>query len=131
MLNKSNWDLPALTLGLGISLDEQVKSTATQLCLPLNHRVDRVLTFLSSRPNLDSPTPSPAGVCVPHPYPLVQGGGTHTLAGEGVGESKFRRGDRHCATLGIYVLCALNRAKHTLSSKGLKHYLPASYIFTG
>ncbi len=29
------------------------------------HRVDRVLGFFSSRPNWDSPTPSPAGECAP------------------------------------------------------------------
>jgi hypothetical protein len=28
-------------------------------------RVDKVLSFLSSRPNWDSPTPSHAGECVP------------------------------------------------------------------
>ncbi len=44
-------------------------------------RVDRVLGFFSS-PNWDSPSPSPAGECVPPP--LVPGG-THSLAGEGVG----------------------------------------------
>jgi hypothetical protein len=37
-----------------------------------------------SRPNRDSPTPSPAGECVPPP--LVQGGGVHiSLVGEGMG----------------------------------------------
>jgi hypothetical protein len=30
------------------------------------------------------------------------GEGTHSLSGEGVGESQFRRGDRHC-TLDMYV----------------------------
>jgi hypothetical protein len=29
------------------------------------------------------------------PPPLVPGEGTHSLAGEGVGESQFRRGDIH------------------------------------
>ncbi len=67
------------------------------------HRVDRVISFFSSRRNWDSPTPSHAGECVPPP--LVQGEGTHSLAGERVGESQFLRGDRHCGMLGIYVLC--------------------------
>jgi hypothetical protein len=35
------------------------------------------------------------------------GGGTHSLAREGLGESQFRRGDIHCGTLYIYVLCGL------------------------
>jgi len=39
------------------------------------HRVDRVLSFFSSRPNLDSPTPLPAGECVTPPR---FGGGEHT-----------------------------------------------------
>jgi hypothetical protein len=66
-----------------------------------------VLSFFFSRPNWDSPTPSPARrrACLP---PLVRGGGeagTHSFAGEGVRGSQFQRGDRHCGTLGIYVLC--------------------------
>jgi hypothetical protein len=40
--------------------------------LRTGHRVDRVLSFLSSRPNWDSPTPSSAGECVSSP-PLVPG----------------------------------------------------------
>jgi hypothetical protein len=48
-------------------------------------RVDRVPGFLSSRPKLGLPAPSAAGECC-HP-PLVPGGGggTHSIAGEGVG----------------------------------------------
>ncbi len=42
-------------------------------------------------------------VCHPPP-PLVPGGGAHSLAREGVGESQFQRGDIHCGTLYIYVL---------------------------
>ncbi len=38
------------------------------------HRVD--IDFFSNRPNLDSPTPSPVGECVP--LLLVRGGGGHT-----------------------------------------------------
>jgi hypothetical protein len=37
----------------------------------------------SSRPNWDSPTPSPAGECVPPPF--GSGRCTHSLGGEGVG----------------------------------------------
>jgi hypothetical protein len=35
------------------------------------------------------------------PHPLVRGGGAHSLAGEGLGESLFRRGDIHCGALCI------------------------------
>jgi hypothetical protein len=55
------------------------------------HSIDRVLSFLSSRPNWDPP-PLPLTsrrVCSPR---LVPGGSAS-------------RGDRHCGTLGIYVLC--------------------------
>ncbi len=63
--------------------------------------VDRVLGFLSSRLNWDlSPN---VGECVP-PF---GSGGTHPLSGEGVGGSQFGRGDRHCGTLDIYVLCGV------------------------
>jgi hypothetical protein len=41
-------------------------------------------------------------VCPPTP---VLGGGAHSLAREGLGESQFRRGDIHSDTLYIYVLC--------------------------
>jgi len=39
------------------------------------------------------------------PPPLVPGGGTYSLAGEGVGGFQLGRGDSNCGTLGIYVLC--------------------------
>jgi hypothetical protein len=35
--------------------------------------------------------------------PPVLGGGAHSLAREGLGESQFRRGDIHCGTLTILV----------------------------
>ncbi len=43
------------------------------------------------------------------PPPGSGGRGTHLLAREGVGESQFRRGDIHCGTLYMYVLCGLPR----------------------
>ncbi len=61
-----------------------------------------MLNFFSSRPNWDYPTPSPAGERVLPPF--GSGGGTHSLAGEEVGGSQFRRGDRHCGTLGKYCI---------------------------
>jgi hypothetical protein len=88
-----------------------------------NHRVYRVLSFLSSRRNWNSPTPSPTDECVPPP--LVWGTG-YTLFGlrqRGVGESQFRRGDIDCGTLGIYciyVLCGCNLYSIDLQAPGPK-----------
>ncbi len=47
------------------------------------HRVDSALGFLSSRPKIGSPGPSPASECCS--FPFGSGGGTHSLAGEGAG----------------------------------------------
>jgi len=63
-----------------------------------SHRVDRVLSFFSSRWNWDSPIPSPAGECA---LPLVLGGGTHSLAREGVGGPNSNEGT-DAGTLGTY-----------------------------
>jgi hypothetical protein len=70
--------------------------------------------FLKSR-NWDSPNPSPAGECAPSPPPVF-GGGEHSLAREGWGESQFRRGYIHCGTLYIYVLCGKPYRRVTLLS---------------
>jgi hypothetical protein len=56
--------------------------------------------FLQSS-ELGLPHPSPAGECALPPF--AWGGGAHSLAREGVGESHFRRGDIHCGTLYIYM----------------------------
>ncbi len=61
------------------------------------------------------PTPHPQA-SVPSP-PLVPGGGAHSLAREGVGESQFRRGDIHCGTLYIYVICGQN-GPHSWCDRG-------------
>jgi hypothetical protein len=53
----------------------------------------------SSRRNWDSPNPSPIGECATS-NPVL-GGGAHSLASEGLGESQFRRGDIHCGTLWV------------------------------
>jgi hypothetical protein len=63
------------------------------------HRVGRVLSFFSTRRNWDSPTPKSAEECAPPPF--GPGGGAHSFAGEGLGESQFRRGDIHCGALYI------------------------------
>jgi hypothetical protein len=52
---------------------------------------------------LGPPPSSTPGECVPPTF-VWGGGDTHLLAGEGDGGSQFRRGDRHCVTLGtVYV----------------------------
>jgi hypothetical protein len=80
------------------------KGRRQQVTLCLLHKVGRVLSFFSSRRNWDAPNPSPAGECA---HPPVRWGGAHSLAREGLGESEFRRGDIHCGTLYIYVICGL------------------------
>ncbi len=54
--------------------------------------------FLQSS-DLDSPSPLAAGECAPPPFGPWGGGGAQSLAGEGLGESQFIRGDIHCAVL--------------------------------
>jgi hypothetical protein len=66
-----------------------------------SHRVDRVLSFFSSRPNWDSPNPSPAGECVP-PF---GSGGTPSRGERGWGVPIPTRGQtlwysRYICTLG-------------------------------
>jgi hypothetical protein len=68
----------------------------------VQHRVDRVLGFFASRSNWDLPPPPPAGECAPPWFP-GGGWGAHSLAGVGVGESQFGRGDKYYGTLGTYV----------------------------
>jgi hypothetical protein len=98
--------------------------TGLQQYIQYNHRVDRVPSFFSSRRNWDCPNPSPAGECAPPP---VLGGGAHLLAREGLGESKFRRGDIHRGTLYMYVLCEYNCL--TVNGVGIKLALPLTLSF--
>ncbi len=65
--------------------------------------------FLQSS-ELGLPHPSPAGECAPPPFDSWGGGGTLACR-KGVGESQFRRGDIHCGTLYIYVLCGRDTSK--------------------
>ncbi len=60
------------------------------------HRVDRVLSFLSSRPNWDSPTPSNAGYLECTPPPPPPGSEGHTRLGEGGGVPIPTRGQSDC-----------------------------------
>jgi hypothetical protein len=75
------------------------------------HRIDRALSFLSSRPNWDPPPlPSPASQCVPYPPspPLwfCGGGRGHTRLWERVGGEPIWTKEQIHGTLGIYV-CTL------------------------
>jgi hypothetical protein len=54
---------------------------------------------MSPRRNWDSPNPSLAGECAPPPEPGGGGGGVHSPAGEGLGESQFRRVVKTLSTL--------------------------------
>jgi hypothetical protein len=45
------------------------------------------------------PPPEPQASVFPHP--LLRGARAHSLAGEGLGESQFRRGERNCGALYI------------------------------
>jgi hypothetical protein len=66
-----------------------------------------VLSLFSSRRNWDSPNPHPQASVPPPPPPTFgSGGGAHSLTREGVEESQFQRGDIHCGTLYMYLLCA-------------------------
>jgi hypothetical protein len=82
-----------------LDMSRRVMAKEVEMRGRVMHRVDRVQGFFSSRPNWD-PLPPPPQASVP---PL----GTHSLAEEGVGGFQFGRGDRHCGTLGIYVLCGV------------------------
>jgi hypothetical protein len=72
----------------------------------LVHRVDRVLSFLSSRQNSnwDSPTPSHAGQCAPPPLLVPKGSTLAYMRGGWEGGTNY---NRHCSTLGICVLSGL------------------------
>ncbi len=75
-----------------------------------------MLSSFSSRWNLDSPTPSPAGEC------LVPGGGAHSLGGEGgleCGESGWGGPNSYEGTyegtLGMYI-CTLGAERYSLTA---------------
>ncbi len=93
------------------------------------HRVSRALSFFPvvgiGELGLP-PTPHPAGEwALPPPPPLVPGREAHSLAREGGGgEPQFRRGDIHCGTLYIYVLCG------HLWLKLIKYFYRSSYPCT-
>jgi hypothetical protein len=65
------------------------------------HILYRVPQYTSPRRNWDSPTPSLSSECAPPPGTK---GGDHLPAGEGLGESQFRRLEKKLSTLPT--LCA-------------------------
>ncbi len=79
-----------------------------------------MLGFFTSHLNWDSPTPSPGGEYVPSPF--GSGGGGHNRMLERGWGSQFGRGDRHCGTLGIYVLCDMEQA---YLKKTVQPFLPS------
>jgi hypothetical protein len=76
-----------------------------------DHRLYRVLSFISSRPNWYPLTPSPAGECIPPP--LVPGG-THSLAGGGGGGNS----DEVTVTVVIYMYFVVSSIECGLSVGG-------------
>jgi hypothetical protein len=76
----------------------------------LSNRVDK-LFLQSSELGLPPPPHTHGRVCTVYPPFGSGGGGAHSLAGKGVGESQLGRGGQtlwHCGTLGIYVLFGLS-----------------------
>jgi hypothetical protein len=80
-----------------------------KLWLNPQSRQSAKLFLQSSELGLPQP-PHPQASVPPPPHPRFWGGGgaAHSLAREGLRESQFRRGDIHCGTLYMYVLCGLN-----------------------
>jgi hypothetical protein len=78
-----------------------LKCHATKYCTYMS----RVPHCLSTRPNWDSPTPSPPSESVLPPG--AKRGGTHSPAGEGVGECQFGRLEKKPSTLST--LCVTPR----------------------
>ncbi len=79
--------------------------------------VDRVQVFFFSRPNRDSPTPSPAGECVLPSFGSGGGGVIHTNCGRGGwGVPIPTRGQTlwYSRYLPIYALCVHRRGVGTL-----------------
>jgi hypothetical protein len=68
-------------------------------CVQAQSRQSAKLFLQSSE--LGLPQPITAGEYAS--LPLVPGGGAHSQARKGVGESLFRRGDTHCGTLCVQV----------------------------
>jgi hypothetical protein len=86
-----------------------------------------VLSFLSSRRNLDSPNPSPTGECAP---PLAPGEG-HTRWRERGWESPSSNAETYTVvgTLYIYILCGIHHLYRTVHHKLKKTILWVKVLF--
>ncbi len=94
-----------------LNLDQRIPDYSCTLNqqYAVDHKVDRVLGFSSSRPNWDPPPPQPAGEFgSPPPPPWVPGGGTHLLGGQGLGGPNTDEGtDTLVKNVHIYCTCTL------------------------
>ncbi len=77
--------------------------------------------FSVLRPNRDPPLPQPQASVAP----FLLRGVTHSLGGEGVGGPNSDEGDRHCGTLGKYVLYGAYR--HLLNQNILYNAIVSRY----
>ncbi len=75
--------------------------------------------LFSSRRNWDSPNPSPSGECAPPHW--FRGGGAHSQARKGLGESQFRRGEtlysKYTVVLCIYLYFVTKAATRPWNGK--------------
>ncbi len=69
---------------------------------------------MSPRRNWDSPNPPLASVCATPPEP---GRGAHSPAGEGLGESQFRRLEKKLSTLPNLMVCIQNWQKQSKAKR--------------
>ncbi len=74
--------------------------------------IQRVPQCISPRRNWDSPNPSLASECAPPPQ--NPGGGAHSPAGEGLGESQFRRLEK---SLALFLLCGYSVQYYSLKGR--------------
>jgi hypothetical protein len=97
------YNLFITTMNFGPLVDRSPQNPRTcKATIRAQSRQSAKLFLQSSELGLPRPLPR-RRVC---PLPPVLGGGAYSLAREGLGESQLRRGDIHCGTLYIYVLCA-------------------------
>ncbi len=95
-----SFDSPSL-LRLCITSQQYTLDIYCTVCTEaVAHKVYTLSTQrMSTRWNWDSPTPSLASECAPPPGTKVGRGGGHSPAGEGLGESQFRRLEKKLSTL--------------------------------